>query len=238
MSSNSDPNIPNVATATPVKKKSGTGSKIFSIIIILAALAFGGYYLATNYLFAAKHSITIEGNKITTGTTGQDILDMGFVLCDVTGNVKDVMGTTIKQKAIYGSSYYIGVPDSTGKHAKCSGVAVVFGNFRSANYSFAKCELYSIEYSPKFHDDGVKVLVDDVDMKDADLAKWTDFLKEKGYKYSQQELDDLKSGKSTYELFTQAKLNYSVSTDKTDGKTSFGSLKIQRDVKVNYNSNK
>lgn len=241
MSSNSDQGIPNVMSSAPVKKKKNKGSNIFSVIIILAALAFGGYYLATNFLFASVHSIAVENNKITTTTTGQDILDKGLVLCDVNGKVRNVMTTEIKAKEIYNNSFFIGVPDSTGKYAKCSGVEVTFGNFGGSTSTIANCGLYRIQYTPGFQDEGVSVLVDGENMQNASLDQWVDFLKEKSYKFSKSELEQLRSGSSTYESFTQAKKKYAVSLDKkskNDGNdnivydTVFGSIKIERDVTV------
>lgn len=243
MSSNSDQSIPNVMTGKPAKKK-GKGSNFFFTIILIAALAFGGYYLYTNYFQGGGHSIAIENNKFTTRSSCKDILDKGLVLCDVNGKVRNVSTLEVGAKEIY-DSFFIGVPDSTGTHAKCSGVEVTFGNFSNSKSKVADCGVYRISYSPKFHDDGVSVLIDDTDMRTATLDQWVDFLKEKKYKLSNSELDSLRNGSSTYETFKQANVKYTISLEKqskNDGndnivyETGFGSFKMERDVTVTYKS--
>ncbi|MBR2751925.1 MAG: hypothetical protein IKM88_12625 [Lachnospiraceae bacterium] len=244
MSNNTEQGVPSVTTTKAAKKKGGAGSKIFTTIIVLAALAFGGYYLATNFLFTSSHSISIENNKITTRNSGQDLLDKGLVLCDVNGKVRNVMTTEVNGKEIYNTAFFIGVPtDSSNTTAKCSGVQVTFGNFGATKSTIAKCGIYKLEYTPDFQDDGVSVLIDDENMKTASTEQWISFLEQKSYRFSKNDFEGLKSGKTTYATCKSASLKYSVELkkeSKNDGndnivyEVNFKSFSIARDVAVSF----
>lgn len=242
MSVNSDPNIPNVATAKPVKKKSGKASKFFSVIVVLAALAFGGYYVATNYLFVSSHSLSINNIELTTRNSGQDILDKGLVLCDVHGKVRNVMTTEVKGKEIYNTSFFIGVPtDSSKTTAKCSGVEVTFGNFGATNSTIGKCGIYKLQYTPAFQDDGATVLIDGQNLQNASVEQLVNFLEEKSYRFTKNDFADLRSGKTTYATCKSASQKYTVELkkdSKNDGndnivyEVNFKSFSVARDVTV------
>jgi len=241
MSTENNQEIPNVVSTAKPKKKSKF-SAFLTTIFVIAALAFGGYYVATNFLFVSSHSIKIEDKEITTRNNGQELLDKGFVLCDVNGKVRNVMTTAVKGKEIYNSPFYIGVPtDSAKTTAKCTGVQVTFGNFGATDSTIAKCGIYKLQYTPEFQDDGTTVLIDDTNMKTATVEQWVKFLEEKSYRFTKNDFADLKSGNKTYATCKSASLKYSVElgkNSKNDGNdnivydTVFKSFSVARDVTV------
>ena len=233
----------NEATATKTKKKS-SGGVFFTIIVVLALLG-GGYYLVTNFLLAPKHEIKIDDKVISTSSTIQAFLDDGFVLCDVNGGIVDTSNSTLKAKEICNDSYFLGVASSKYS-AVCTGVEITPANFTAGDLSLNECSVFEIEYSPKFQDDGVTVLIDGEDMNTVDLDKWVSFLKEKAFPFSAKDLDELSTGASLFASASKETHKYSVELDyesKADASNnivyeySFGSLSITRDVQVEYKSN-
>ena len=210
-------------TGKQAKKKSG--GNIFFTIIIIAAMAFAGYYVVTNYVLAAKHSIKINEKKIAIAFSTLDSFD-----------------TKVKAKEIYKETYFIGVEKSAGS-AVCTGIEIRPANFTSNDQSLKDCTIYELQYTPAFHDDGVTVLVDGKDMRSASLEEWASFLKEKGFPFSDKELDGFKTGDSKVISGTKdthkysAKVDYESKADENNKikyEYSFGSLTITRDVKVEY----
>lgn len=233
------------ATATAAKgKKKSSGGVFFTVLVVLALLG-GGYYLVTNFLLAPKHEIKIEDRVISTGDTVQSFLDDGYVLCDVTGKIIDTSNSTLKAKEVSNDSYFLGVASSKYS-AICTGVEITPANFSTGDISLNECSVFEIEYSPKFQDDGVTVLIDGEDMKTVDLDKWISFLKEKSFPFSVKDFDELSTGASLYASASKETHKYSVELDyesKADASNnivyeySFGSLSIARNVQVEYKTN-
>ena len=227
-------------TGKQAKKKSG--GNIFFTIIIIAAMAFAGYYVVTNYVLAAKHSIKINDKELNLRSSIAQIQDSGLVMCNVNGKVIDSFDTKVKAKEIYKETYFIGVEKSAGS-AVCTGIEIRPANFTSNDQSLKDCTIYELQYTPAFHDDGVTVLVDGKDMRLASLEEWASFLKEKGFPFSDKELDGFKTGdskvisgiKDTHKY--SAKVDYESKADENNKikyEYSFGTLTITRDVKVEY----
>ena len=214
-------------TQAPAGKKKSAGSVLCSIVAI-ALIAFAGYYAVTNYVLAAKHSITVNDKTIDLRSSIKELEDQGFVLVTVTGEqIKD---------------YYIGIPGS-GSKAINTGICITVGNFNSESQSLRKCTIYKLEYSPEFQQDGATVLIDGKDMYKASLEDWTAFLKEKGFPFSDKDLEEFKSGKSKYISEVKGNYKYGASLNSKSKANdaneisydySFKNLEITRDVKVKF----
>ena len=173
-----------------------------------------------------------------------EIQDQGFVLCNVNGKVITSLEGTLRARNISNTTYYIGVPQSgSSSTATCTGLSFKPANFTSQNQSLKKCTIYEIEYHPANQKSGVTVLIDDKDMSKATLEEWTAFLKEKGYPFTDKELEEFKTGKAKSISGSKDTHKYSANLDyksKADADNNivydylFGYLRITRDVQVKY----
>ena len=223
-------------TTAPAKKKKSAGSVIISIITI-ALIAFAGYYVLTNYVLAARHSVKINDKVINLRSSIKDIQDQGFVICNVNGKVITGLDATVRQREIHNTNYFIGVADREGStYAENTGIRIKVANFNSQNQPLKKCSIYELSYTPEYQKDGVKVLIDDKDMSKASLEDWASFLKEKGFPFSDKELDEFKTGKSKYISGKKDTHEYAASLDATSKTGSTICLIITRDIKVEYKS--
>ena len=209
-------------------KKKGKASNVIFTIIFIAAILGAGYYVATNYLLAPKHTIKIDDKAIEMKMSVQDFIDNGFVLCNVTGKIIDVPTTTVKAKEIVNKTYYIGVPDSKVS-AKNTGIAIKPANFTGSSQKLSECTIYEITYTPR-NQKGGKVLIDGEDMNTTEVDKWVSFFKAKGFPFTEKDLADFAPGKDTYMLGTKDTHKYAAEIDTTN--KAFGTFKITRDVKV------
>ena len=226
-------------TQAPAKKKNKAGG-VFTSIVAVALIAFAGYYLLTNYVLASKHTIVINDKKIDLRSSIDDIEKQGFYLLDGTARVKD-LGKSVTRKQIHNPVYYIGIPDGDSRGIS-TGVSIKVANFNSQNQPLRKCTIYEISYFPEYQDESVKVLIDGRDMSKSSLDEWNAFLKEKGFPFTDKDLEDYKSGKSSYIANTKGNYKYSVSlnskskaaegTNELKYEYSFKCLQITRDVKV------
>ena len=227
-------------TQAPARKKKSAGSVITSIIT-LAIIVFAGYYVLTNYFIGAKtHKIVINDKTINLRSSIEDIEKQGFCISKGYSTVKN-LDESVRQKQIHNTIYYIGIPDGANRGIN-TGVYIKVANFLSKNQPLRKCTIYELSYYPENQDDSVTVLVDGKDMRKASLDDWTAFLKEKGFPFSDSELEDFKTGKSKYIANTQGNYKYSASLNydsQADAETnelryeySFKCLQVTRDVKV------
>ncbi len=226
-------------TQAPAKKKNKAGG-VFTSIIAIALIAFAGYYFLTNYVLAAKHTIVINDKKIDLRSSIDDIEKQGFYILNGTARVKD-LGKSVTRKQIHNTVYYIGIPDGDSRGIS-TGVGIKVANFNSQNQSLRRCTIFELSYFPEYQDESVTVLIDGKDMRKASLDDWNAFFKEKGFPFSDKELEDYKSGKSSYIANTQGNYKYSVSLNRTSKaeegtndikyEYSFKCLQITRDVKV------
>lgn len=228
-------------TQAPAGKKKSAGSVLCSIVAI-ALIAFAGYYAVTNYVLAAKHSITVNDKTIDLRSSIKELEDQGFVLVTVTGEQIKDLGSSVSRKTIHNKDYYIGIPGS-GSKAINTGICITVGNFNSESQSLRKCTIYKLEYYPEFQKDGATVLIDGKDMRKASLEDWTAFFKEKGFPFSDKDLEEFKSGKSKYISEVKGNYKYGASLNSKSKANdaneisydySFKSIEITRDVKVKY----
>ena len=228
-------------TQAPVRKKKSAGSVLCSIVAIVL-IAFAGYYFVTNYVLAEKHSITVNDKTINLRSSIEELEKQGFVIVTVNGEQVKELSPSVSRKTIHNKDYYIGIPGS-GSKAVNTGICITVGNFNSQSQSLRKCTIYKLEYSPEYQKDGATVLIDGRDISKASLDDWTVFLKEKGFPFSDNDLEEFKSGKSKYISEVKgnykyaASLNYKAKADDANEISydySFKSLEITRDVKVTF----
>lgn len=142
-----------------------------SDFVIIGLIAAAVIYMGWNYLLAPKHSIQVNDTEISLRNTVQELLDEGFVLCSVTGEVNGYMSASVKAKEVYKKTYYIGVPKYAGaSSAYVSGLELTLANFDSKDKKLSECSIYQIKYYPGFQDQGAKVLIDGEDMKE--VSSW------------------------------------------------------------------
>ncbi|MCR4671249.1 MAG: hypothetical protein K5643_08665 [Saccharofermentans sp.] len=224
------------------EKKKLKASDVIITVLVIGLIAFGGYYLVTNYLLAPNHTVVVNDKEIVMKNSAKELIDQGFVLCNVNGITADPLDDDVKAREICNMSYFIGIPTTSG-HADCTGVEVTFANFMESDQKLKDCAIYELEYSPKFQDEGTKVLIDGVDLSKAELNTWADFFKEKQFPFSDKDLSEFTTGESLYISGTRDTHQYSAELDsesKADSNNkiyyeySFGSFKITRDIKVEY----
>lgn len=211
--------------------------QMFSTLLIVALVVFGGIYLIWENFLGAQPDVKINGTQISMSATVQDLLDEGFVLCDFKGNIEDDMHWTVLGKQIYNTNYYIGVPDG-GIFCDSSGVRITLVNFESDARTLKDCKIFEMAYYPRYQDDGVEVLIGGKDLKDASLDEWVDFFEEAKYPFDKADMDKFRTGDRTQLYDKKGKYKFRAhSDDERAGngyKYYFDSLSYTRDIDVTY----
>lgn len=212
------------------KEKKGT---ITTVIIIIGVIA-AGIYLFWDYFLGVKPDITINGTKISIDNSVQDIYDTGFVLCSVTGEIKDPSEFTVTAKEIYNSHYYIGIPHEGGvTYCDCSGVEITVANYGNSDKLLKDCTIYEITYHPGDQDDPATVLVNEADLKDASIDEWLEFFETTGYPFKKEDMDKFRSGDKALLFGTRGKYKFEAGTESVYHEECM-KLTITHNVKTTY----
>ncbi|MCH5273775.1 MAG: hypothetical protein J1E35_08885 [Lachnospiraceae bacterium] len=219
-------------TSNPNEKK----SKIISIIIVIAIILSGVYWIWENFM-GAKPDVKINGTQISMRNTMQDISDAGFVFCTSTGQVLDpgLDFLNVSGKQIYNIDYYIGIPrNGGGRYCDCSGVQITVANFNSSQKKLKDCSIYEIKYYPSSQDYGVEVLIGGEELTDASVEDWLDFFEKAGYPFKKADMDKVRSGDARSLSEARGAYKFRAEIGSYYSETYMASLAFTRNVKTTY----
>lgn len=223
-------------TAKKVPNPNGKRQTITTVIIVVAIVLCGIYYIWDNFL-GIQPDVKVEGTQISMHNTVQDLLDAGFVLCDDEGHVSNNFNTTVSAKEVYNIDYFLGIPRQSGSsYCDCSGVQITVANFNSSKKEFKDCAIFEIAYYPGFQDSDVEVLIHGQDMSEASFDEWMDFFETTGYPFKKDELEECRRGDSGLLLETKGRYKYEADVWERYGEYRIFSLSFTRDVDVTYKS--
>lgn len=216
-----------------VPNPNGKKSMITTVIIIIGVIA-AGVYLFWDYFLGVKPDININGTKISIDNSVQDVYDAGFVLCSVTGEIKEPSDITVAAKEIYSTDYYIGIPHEGGVlYCDCSGVAITVANYGNSDKPLKDCTIYEITYHPGDQDDPATVLVNGEDLKDASIDEWVEFFEAVGYPFKKDDMDAFRRGDDPLLYGTRGKYKFEAGTESVYYE-EYMKLTITHNVKTTY----
>lgn len=217
------------------KRKIGV-SDVVIIGGIVVAVIYGIWY----FFLGPKVDIRVNDVQISMRNTVQELIDEGFVLCDVGGETVGA-GMNVRAKEIYTRHYYLGVP-LYGKNATNTGLELTLANFGSADKELSQCSIYEIAYHPQFQK-GATVLIGGENLQGADLDEWIAFFEKQGYPFKKEELEKFRTGnkmrvsgkRGNYQFAGALDYHSKQGPDRTlVYEYTFQSITFTRDIDVEY----
>lgn len=200
---------PQITPQTPPKQKKKFN--VFSLIIVLVALAAGAY-LGYQYILAPKPEFEVDGKKFTMKSTPKDIMDAGLVICDKNGKIVDFTGNSVLPKTVPSTEYQVGIP-LTDNYATETGIYFKVMNTATNAKGAKDCMVYSVSYRPSQDKTGGKVLINGQDLTNLDAEKWVEAFKAAKYPFSNSDLDRFKNGSTTIILGERGQYKYEAHTE-------------------------
>lgn len=221
-------------TAKKVPNPNAKRQTITTVIIVVAIVLCGIYYIWDNFL-GIQPDVKVEGTQISMHNTVQDLLDAGFVLCNNEGHVSNSADAIVGAKEVYNVDYYLGIPrESGGMYCDCTGVRITAANFDNSKKELKDCAIFAVAYYPGFQDIGVEVLIHGQDLSEASFDEWMDFFENAGYPFKKDELDECRRGDSGLLLETKGRYKYEANVWEKYGEYQIFSLSFTRDIDVTY----
>ena len=208
-------NAMNMTPAT-VKKARKINVKVIIYILVIAALAAGGYF--SRQFLRFDPTFEVNGKEFGIKVTVRELEEMGMTLCQSDGTILDSGSMKMNAKSTMVNSYYIGIKN--GDLADLTGFRVSIVNLGKEAATYTDCYIRTIDYAPEKQSENISVKICGIDFSQADRKNIKEYIKKAEIPFKESKVDAFLNFKSNTANGSRGSVSFSLS--RTDKNISIG----------------